>query len=142
MYIQHRSHTCPLGSSLSLPLMLFHRSQHAAGTCLECMALAEPLTLQYGGRSCFRVRSVVLHQRVQVGALMVRWGRAKSARASYVWEQMCEFNEWSKNALATLFMLMVRRRLVTVWPITAESLSIRVRTTLSLFPVRVANTGS
>lgn len=125
--------------------MLFHRTQYAAGICLECVALAEPLTLQYGGRSCLRVRSVALHQRVQVGALMVRWGRVKSAWASFVGDQMCDFNERSKNALATqvcLFMLTVRRQLVTVWPITAESLSIRVRTTLSLFPVRVANTGS
>lgn len=125
--------------------MLFYRTQYAAGICLECVVLAEPLTLRYGGRRCLRVRSVALHQRVQVGALMVRWGRAKSAWASFVWDQMCEFNEWSKHPLATqvgLFMLTVRQQLVTVWPITAESLSIRVRTTLSLFPVHVANAGS
>lgn len=73
---------------------------------------------------------------------MVRRARAKSARASFVWVQMCEFNERRKDALATparLFMLTVRRQLVTVRPITAESLSVGVRATLSVFQVRVAS---
>lgn len=41
-----------------------------------------------------------------------------------------------------LFMLTVRWRLISVLPITAESLSIRARAPPDLLPVHAANTGS
>lgn len=143
MYIQHRS-VCALQLLLStflLVLMLFHRTHYAAGNpskrVAECRTSHVPVwtsrSLQ-GDPSCGVSSSVSNGSpppcEVSAGFFRLRPnGDVRLARAEH-------------DRLGRLFMLMVRRWLIRVLPITAESLSVRASAPPTLVAVHVANAGS
>lgn len=138
MYIQHRSVRALqlLLSTFLLVLMLFHRTHYAAGN--PSKRVAERRTSHvpvWTSRSLCGVSSSVSDGspppcEVSAGFFRLRPnGDVRLARAEH-------------DRLGRLFMLMVRRRLIRVLPITAESLSVRASAPPTLLPVHVANAGS
>lgn len=139
MYIQHRCVRALqlLLSTFLLVLMPFHRTHYAAGNPSKRVAERRTSHIPvWTSRSLRGIRASSVSDgsprpcEVSAGFFRLRPnGDVRLARAEH-------------DRLGRLFMLMVRRRLIRVLPITAENLSVRASAPPTLLPVHVANAGS